>query len=153
MSVVKAAVKLANSLKKAPVDKVASAAKRAGTSVSALPAAIRRNPITAGLVALELYGFASPEMDEFLDEQPEMRHLVESMMAAEMPQDTGLEGGSVGALQHLGSFQDEFDIVRQACAKFSMRAEDLLILKAALSLDNNILVLYSETKRIGSRLL
>lgn len=115
----------------------------AAANPSAIMAAIKGNPVTAGLVATELWGAASDIVAEIAATSPEVS---EALSAVGYKPDAG--DGAVR--DNLSRYEDEFTILEQA-SDILGGFSNFITVRNALKCDDAVVALYENVNRTWKR--
>lgn len=136
---------IANAVGRAAGPTLSRIAARIGTaaSPSAIMATVKANPVTAGLVAVELWGAGSDIVKEMSAASPEVAEAVSAIGYRPDSGDASVDEG-------LGKFDDEFQLLEQA-ADILGGFDNFITLRNALKCDDQVVTLYSNLNRTWKR--
>lgn len=120
-------------------------AARIGTAASpaAIMAAVKANPVTASLVAVELWGTGSDIVKEMSAASPDVAEALSAIGYRPDPGDAAVDEG-------LGQFDDEFQLLERA-ADILGGFDSFITLRNALKCDDQVVTLYSTLNRTWKR--
>lgn len=136
---------IASAVARASGPTLARISARIGTAANpaAIMAVVKNNPVTASLVAVELWGTGSDILKEMSAASPAVAEAVSAIGYRPDPGDESVDNS-------LGKYDDEFQLLEQA-ADILGGFDNFITLRNALKCDDQVATLYANLNRTWKR--